>query len=67
MSEARIRSIQQPTLLLWGRNDEIIPPATADKWKAALGQRCKLVWVEKAGALSTVQLAHGVASWQGSV
>jgi len=31
--------LTQPVLLLWGKNDEILPVALADKWLAALSAR----------------------------
>lgn len=40
--------ITQETLLLWGKEDEILPVPLADKWQAALSS-VKRVDIEKAG------------------
>ncbi len=40
--------VQQPTLVLWGRQDEILEPSTAAKFEAALPNG-RLVWVEECG------------------
>jgi pimeloyl-ACP methyl ester carboxylesterase len=40
--------VQQPTLVLWGRQDEILPPSTAAKFEQALPNG-RLVWVEACG------------------
>lgn len=46
--------MQQDVLLLWGAQDEILPPQLADKWEAALTSRAgrgtlKRVMVDRAG------------------
>ncbi|KAF5838850.1 Alpha/Beta hydrolase protein [Dunaliella salina] len=39
LTEERIKQLSQPVLLLWGKNDEILPIPLADKWQAALSTR----------------------------
>lgn len=54
-------------LLLWGRQDEILPPSLADKWAAALGpEQSQLVWVEGAGHSPHLEKASFVATHMAS-
>jgi pimeloyl-ACP methyl ester carboxylesterase len=43
-----VDKVTQQTLLLWGRNDEILEPKTADKFVETM-PRCTLKWVEDCG------------------
>jgi pimeloyl-ACP methyl ester carboxylesterase len=45
---ARIADVTQPTLVLWGRQDEILEPSYAAKFEAALPNGT-LQWVEESG------------------
>lgn len=40
--------VRQDTLVLWGRNDEILEPSYAQKFQEAL-PGCTLAWVEQCG------------------
>jgi len=44
----RISDIQQPTLILWGRKDDILGTADAEKFRQAI-PGSELAWIEKAG------------------
>ena len=43
-----VDKVTQQTLLLWGRNDEILEPKTAEKFVETM-PRCTLKWVEDCG------------------
>lgn len=45
---SRIQEVQQPTLVLWGRQDEILEPKYAAQFEAALPNG-RLQWVEDCG------------------
>lgn len=44
----KVASVTQDTLVLWGRNDAILEPSTADKFVETL-PRCRLEWIEECG------------------
>ena len=46
--EDRIQDIEQPVLLLWGKNDVITPPFVAEKFDELL-PNSRLVWIDKCG------------------
>jgi len=48
LTEAEVRGIKLPTLLVWGANDKFSPPANADKLNAAISGSRKLL-IDKAG------------------
>jgi pimeloyl-ACP methyl ester carboxylesterase len=48
LTEDEVRGIKLPTLLVWGANDKLSPPANADKLNAAIGGSRKLL-IDKAG------------------
>jgi pimeloyl-ACP methyl ester carboxylesterase len=48
LSEGEVRGIKVPTLLVWGANDKLSPPANADKLNAAISGSRKLL-IDKAG------------------
>jgi len=45
---SRIPDVKQPTLVLWGRQDEILEPKYAAQFEAAL-QNGQLQWIEECG------------------
>lgn len=45
---SKISEIQTPTLVMWGRQDEILETSYASRFEQAL-PNCKLVWVEECG------------------
>jgi pimeloyl-ACP methyl ester carboxylesterase len=45
---SRIQEVQQPTLVLWGRQDEILEPKYAAQFEAALPNG-QLQWIEDCG------------------
>jgi pimeloyl-ACP methyl ester carboxylesterase len=48
LTEEEVRGIKLPTLLVWGANDKLSPPANADKLHAAIVGSRKLL-IDKAG------------------
>jgi pimeloyl-ACP methyl ester carboxylesterase len=48
LTEAQVRGIKAPTLLVWGANDKLSPPVNADKLNAAIAGSRKVL-VDKAG------------------
>jgi pimeloyl-ACP methyl ester carboxylesterase len=48
LTEEQVRGIKLPTLLVWGANDKLSPPANADKLNAAISGSRKVL-VDKAG------------------
>src|SRR5215469_11155351 len=48
LTEEEVRGIKLPTLLVWGANDKLSPPANADKLNAAIAGSRKLL-IDKAG------------------
>jgi 2-hydroxy-6-oxonona-2,4-dienedioate hydrolase len=48
LSEEEVRGIKAPTLLVWGMNDPLSPPANADKLNAAIKNSQKVLF-DKAG------------------
>ena len=48
VTEHEVRGIKTPTLLVWGANDKLSPPANADKLNAAIAGSRKVL-IDKAG------------------
>jgi len=48
VSEDEVRGIKAPTLLVWGANDKLSPPANADKLNAVI-KGSRKVLIDKAG------------------
>ena len=48
VTEDEVRAIKAPTLLVWGANDKLSPPANADKLNAAI-KGSRKVLIDKAG------------------
>jgi pimeloyl-ACP methyl ester carboxylesterase len=44
----RLGQVTQPTLVMWGRNDKILPPEAAEQVAAQLPD-ARLVWAESSG------------------
>jgi pimeloyl-ACP methyl ester carboxylesterase len=44
----KVAAVSQPALVVWGAQDEIVPPATSERFKQAL-KSCKVVMVEACG------------------
>ncbi|MGJ3252061.1 MAG: alpha/beta fold hydrolase [Elainellaceae cyanobacterium] len=55
-----IAQIQQPTLILWGRNDKILGTADAEKFETAIPDS-KLIWLENCGHVPHLEKSHEVA------
>jgi len=47
---ARLRRVQCPTLLLWGKEDRLVPPAYAETYKKHI-PHAELQWIEECGHL----------------
>ena len=62
----RLRDIQCPVLLIWGREDEITPPDVAEEFHRRLPDS-ELVWLERCGHAAMMehpeQFARAVAQW----
>ena len=48
LTEEEVRGIKAPTILVWGANDKISPPANADKLNAAIRDSRKVL-IDRAG------------------
>ena len=48
LTEDEVRGIKAPTILVWGANDKISPPANADKLNAAIKDSRKVL-IDRAG------------------
>ena len=48
LSEAEVRGIKAPTLLVWGANDKLSPPVNADRLNAVIAGS-RQVLIDKAG------------------
>lgn len=48
LTEEEVRGIKAPTILVWGANDKISPPANADKLNAAIKDSRKVL-IDRAG------------------
>lgn len=57
----RISSVQQPTLVLWGRQDEILEPKYAAQFEAALPNG-QLQWIEECGHCGHLEKPTDVAA-----
>ena len=63
---ARVREAALPTLVLWGRDDKILPPDQAPRFEADLPAG-KLVWVDACGHCAHLEApdvaADAVVEW----
>lgn len=57
---AKIPQVQQPALVLWGRQDQILEPAYADRFKSAL-PHAQLQWLEHCGHCGHLERPASVA------
>lgn len=51
---AQVPKIQQETLVIWGRNDQILDPKLAEQFKSAI-PKCTLAWIEECGHCAHVE------------
>lgn len=49
----RLRRVSAPALVVWGRQDGILPPAYAERWATLLGAR--IAWIDGCGHLPPVE------------
>ncbi|GMH45055.1 hypothetical protein BSKO_13012 [Bryopsis sp. KO-2023] len=56
----RIKEIQQKTLIIWGRQDELLEPAYAERFNSEI-QDSKLVWLDECGHAAFLEKAEEVA------
>jgi pimeloyl-ACP methyl ester carboxylesterase len=54
--------VQQDTLLIWGRNDEILEPSTAFKFVEQLPKCKELKWIENCGHVPHLEQPAETAS-----
>ena len=59
---AKVPLVGQETLVLWGRNDAILEPSTADRFVETL-PRCRLQWVEDCGHVPHLEQPALTASY----
>ncbi len=57
----RIPEVQQPALVLWGRNDEILDPAYAERFEKTL-PNARLQWIEEAGHMISLEKPRETAN-----
>ncbi|HUS46736.1 MAG TPA: alpha/beta hydrolase [Phycisphaerae bacterium] len=62
----RLGQVPCPSLLLWGRQDQITPPEVAGEFSRGLGN-CELVWVDRCGHAPMIEypqvFAEAVSRW----
>lgn len=56
----KVSRVQQETLVLWGRKDEILEPSTAERFQATL-PRNQLQWIEDCGHVPHLEKASETA------
>jgi pimeloyl-ACP methyl ester carboxylesterase len=56
LTEEQVRGIKLPTLLVWGANDKLSPPANADKLNAAISGSRKVL-IDKSGHYPFIEQA----------
>jgi pimeloyl-ACP methyl ester carboxylesterase len=58
----RIRAgdVKSKSLVVWGRQDEIVPPADAEKLRAALGGN-RVAWIEQCGHCAQLEAPEALA------
>jgi pimeloyl-ACP methyl ester carboxylesterase len=56
----RLYRLRADTLLVWGREDKLIPPVYASRWQE-LVPRARLAWIERAGHMLHLEQPGGVA------
>ncbi|MBA4039026.1 MAG: hypothetical protein C0468_01625 [Planctomyces sp.] len=54
----RINAIAQPTLLMWGRQDVVTPPAAAEAFHQKI-KNSRLVWFDNCGHVPMVEASQG--------
>ncbi len=57
----RLYRLTAPTLLVWGRNDKLIPPPYAERW-AQLVPHARLAWIENGSHMAPHEQPELVAS-----
>jgi len=70
VSEAKLRAIKLPTLVLWGEVDPLLEPAAGKKFAAAI-PGARLVVYPHVGHLPQIEVpaasAHDVAAFLGTI
>ena len=67
----KVPLVQQETLLIWGRNDEILEPSTAFKFVEQLPKCKELKWIENCGHVphleQPIETAEAILSFLGDI
>jgi pimeloyl-ACP methyl ester carboxylesterase len=56
----RLYRLRADTLLVWGREDKLVPPVYAARWQELLA-KSQLTWVERAGHMLHLEQPAAVA------
>jgi pimeloyl-ACP methyl ester carboxylesterase len=56
----RLYRVTSPTLLVWGRSDQLIPPPYAQRWRELVPQ-AEIAWIEQAGHMAPIEQPDAVA------
>ena len=51
-----------PTLLVWGKQDKLIPPPYAERFKALLPGESRIAWIDQAGHMVPYEQTAAVAA-----
>jgi pimeloyl-ACP methyl ester carboxylesterase len=60
--QKRLYRMNAPTLLVWGRQDKLIPPAYAERFKALLPGESRIAWIDQAGHMVPYEQTAAVAA-----
>jgi pimeloyl-ACP methyl ester carboxylesterase len=60
--QKRLYRMSAPTLLVWGKEDKLIPPAYAERFKALLPGESRIAWIDQAGHMVPYEQTAAVAA-----
>jgi pimeloyl-ACP methyl ester carboxylesterase len=59
--QKRLYRMSAPTLLVWGRQDKLIPPPYAERFEALLPGESRIAWIDRAGHMVPYEQTAAVA------
>lgn len=59
--ERRLHRLRQPTLILWGEADRVLPPAYAERFGARIAGRSEIIVLKEAGHLADLDAGESAA------